>query len=86
MLGQLVSGAAPVPAACGTKIAQESGAKHYLKAEPSTVKWGYFFENTKPAMVVGSGSEVTVEMITHHAGDGKQPSHSAPVIQAAAAR
>lgn len=58
-----------MPAACSTKVAQESGAKHYLKANPSTVQWGYFFENAKPAMAVASGSEVTVEMITHHAGD-----------------
>jgi hypothetical protein len=73
VLGQVVSAAPPVPAQCGARTAQEAGGKHYLKAGPSTVKWGYFFENTKPAMVVGSGSEVTVEMITHHAGDGKGP-------------
>lgn len=71
MLGQLVSAAAapPVPARCGAKVAQESGGKYYLKAEPGTVNWGYFFENSKPALAVPSGSEVTVEMITHHAGD-----------------
>jgi len=58
-----------VPAACGAKFANEAGGKHYLKADPSTVQWGYFFENVKPSLVVPSGAEVTVEMITHHAGD-----------------
>lgn len=68
-LGQLATTSARVPAACGAKIANEAGGKHYLKADPSTVQWGYFFENVKPSLVVPSGAEVTVEMITHHAGD-----------------
>lgn len=75
LLGQqlgYVASAAPVPAACGAKIAQEAGGKFTLKASPDTVKWGYFFESAKPALAVPSGSEVTVEMITHHAGDGER--------------
>jgi hypothetical protein len=34
--------AAAVPAACSTKISQESGKKFTLKADVSTVHWGYF--------------------------------------------
>lgn len=70
-LGYIASAAAPVPAACGSRIAQEAGGKFTLKASPDTVKWGYFFESAKPALAVPSGSEVMVEMITHHAGDGE---------------
>lgn len=73
-----MSAAAPVPAACsnGGKISKEAGGKYYLKADPSTVQWGYFFENVKPSLVVPSGAEVTVEMITHHAGDVRQDTHA----------
>lgn len=43
--------------------------KFYLAANVSTVHWGYFLESAIPRLIVPSGSEVTVEMITHHAGD-----------------
>lgn len=108
--------AAAQPAACAKQtISSESGGKYVLKANSSTVAWGYFceyeqmllclnwqyasccvichcamccavlclsvvcyglgplavlpVESLKPALVVRSGAEVTVEMITHHAGD-----------------
>lgn len=58
---------ADTPAACSQqKVSQEAGGKYVLKANSSTVHWGYFFSSLKPTLVVPSGSEVTVEMITHH--------------------
>uniref|UniRef100_A0A383V546 Acetamidase n=1 Tax=Tetradesmus obliquus TaxID=3088 RepID=A0A383V546_TETOB len=58
-----------LPNVCKTSVVTESGKKYRLAANASTVHWGYFFESLKPRLVIPSGSEVTVEMITHHAGD-----------------
>jgi hypothetical protein len=53
-----------VPAQCSSpSTITESGSPLYLKAGVDTVSWGFFFENTKPAMAVPSGSTVTVEMV-----------------------
>eukprot|EP01024_Parvocaulis_polyphysoides_P034568 TRINITY_DN30620_c0_g1_i1.p1 TRINITY_DN30620_c0_g1~~TRINITY_DN30620_c0_g1_i1.p1 ORF type:complete len:492 (-),score=88.47 TRINITY_DN30620_c0_g1_i1:208-1683(-) len=43
--------------------------KHTLAGNSSTVHWGYFYDGLQPALVVKSGDEVFVEMLTHHAGD-----------------
>eukprot|EP01025_Chloroclados_australasicus_P049801 TRINITY_DN5694_c0_g1_i1.p1 TRINITY_DN5694_c0_g1~~TRINITY_DN5694_c0_g1_i1.p1 ORF type:complete len:360 (-),score=28.39 TRINITY_DN5694_c0_g1_i1:20-1021(-) len=42
---------------------------HELRANASTVHWGYFYDGLKPALVINSGDEVFVEMLSHHSGD-----------------
>ncbi|MGQ9369183.1 acetamidase/formamidase family protein [Azospirillum sp. ST 5-10] len=42
---------------------------HYLPANAETVHWGYFSKGLKPRLEVDSGDYVTVETLTHHAGD-----------------
>jgi acetamidase/formamidase len=40
-----------------------------LDATPLTVHWGYFDHDLDPVLTVPSGSVVSVQAITHHAGD-----------------
>ncbi|HEX3462322.1 MAG TPA: acetamidase/formamidase family protein [Acidimicrobiales bacterium] len=40
-----------------------------LPAEPGTVHWGYFDQDLEPVLTVPSGAIISVEAITHHAGD-----------------
>ena len=42
---------------------------HYLPANDKTVHWGYFSKSLAPRLVIHSGDIVTVETLTHHAGD-----------------
>ena len=42
---------------------------HYLPANSDTVHWGYFSKLLKPQLEVDSGDYVTIEAVTHHAGD-----------------
>jgi acetamidase/formamidase len=44
-------------------------AYHYLPANAETVHWGYFSKSLKPRIEVNSGDIVTIESLTHHAGD-----------------
>lgn len=57
-------------------LAQASASKrpaknayHYLPANSDTVHWGYFSKTLKPQVEVDSGDIVTIETLTHHAGD-----------------
>lgn len=57
-------------------LAQASAAKqpakqayHYLPANADTVHWGFFSKTLKPQVEVDSGDIVTIETLTHHAGD-----------------
>ena len=44
--------------------------RHYhVPATAETVHWGYFSKSLKPLVEVDSGDFVTVETLTHHAGD-----------------
>jgi len=45
------------------------GTEEELKLSPETVHWGFFSKNLPPVLNVTSGSEVVVEMATHHACD-----------------
>jgi hypothetical protein len=45
------------------------GASHTLEATKDTVHWGYFSKTLKPQLTIASGDTVTVEMVSHHAGD-----------------
>jgi hypothetical protein len=44
-------------------------AYHYLPANNETVHWGYFSKKLKPQVKIDSGDIVTIEALTHHAGD-----------------
>ena len=40
-----------------------------LAGNSDTVHWGYFSKLLKPRLEVNSGDYVTIEAVTHHAGD-----------------
>ena len=46
-----------------------SATVHRLPATPSTVHWGYFDPRLEPVLTVAPGDLVTIETLTHHAGD-----------------
>ncbi|ADU14127.1 acetamidase/formamidase family protein [Asticcacaulis excentricus] len=48
---------------------QRSVRHHLLPATPETIHWGYLSRHLKPALRVQSGDYVTIETLTHHAGD-----------------
>ena len=44
--------------------------RHYeVAASPETVHWGYYSKNLAPVISINSQDYVTLETITHHAGD-----------------
>ena len=45
------------------------GESWTLQATKDTVHWGYFSKTLKPQVTIKSGDSVTVEMVSHHAGD-----------------
>jgi acetamidase/formamidase len=52
------------------KLDTPSRATHWLvPASDKTVHWGYFSKNLKPLIEIGSGDYVTLECLTHQAGD-----------------
>ncbi|HLI56998.1 MAG TPA: acetamidase/formamidase family protein, partial [Actinomycetota bacterium] len=44
-------------------------AAWHLGARAGSVHWGYFDQSLPPALTVASGAIVSVETVTHHAGD-----------------
>ena len=46
-----------------------SAMQHFLPASPATVHWGYFDPRLAPTLTVSSGDLVSIETLTHHAGD-----------------
>lgn len=60
---------APALAHAQTPISRTTINHHYLPANDKTVHWGYFSKNLKPLVEVESGDFVTIEAVTHHAGD-----------------
>src|SRR5262249_23777347 len=67
--GAAFAGAGPLatPASAQPKPGQPT--YHYLPANSDTVHWGYFSKLLKPQLEVDSGDYITIEAITHHAGD-----------------
>ena len=61
------SGTLATPASAQTMPGQPT--YHYLPANSDTVHWGYFSKLLKPQLEVNSGDYVTIEAVTHHAGD-----------------
>ena len=43
--------------------------ENYLELSADNVHWGYFSKTLEPRLTISSGSEVTVEMATHHGCD-----------------
>jgi hypothetical protein len=61
------SGTLATPASAQTKPGQPT--YHYLPANSDTVHWGYFSKLLKAQLEVDSGDYITIEAVTHHAGD-----------------
>jgi acetamidase/formamidase len=61
------SGTLATPASAQTKAGQPT--YHYLPANADTVHWGYFSKLLKPQIEVDPGDYITIEAVTHHAGD-----------------
>jgi len=61
------AGTLATPASAQTKPGQPT--YHYLPANSDTVHWGYFSKLLKPQLEVDSGDYITIEAVTHHAGD-----------------
>jgi hypothetical protein len=61
------SGTLAAPASAQTRPGQPT--YHYLPANADTVHWGYFSKLLKPQLEVDSGDYITIEAVTHHAGD-----------------
>ena len=64
----LASGTAlAAPAVCTSP--QAATQHHHLPVNDQTVHWGYFSQSREPVLVIHPGDFVTVETLTHHAGD-----------------
>ena len=55
--------------AAGCDSDQKQAKHHHIPASADTVHWGYFSKNQKPKVYANSGDLVTLETLTHHAGD-----------------
>jgi acetamidase/formamidase len=59
----------------GNAMANDAAGKpavrshYYISALADTVHWGYFSKSLKPQVEIESGDFVTIETLTHHAGD-----------------
>lgn len=62
-----VEGAAAQPPECAEK--PKATRHHHLPANDKTVHWGYFSKSLAPRLIIHSADIVTVETLTHHAGD-----------------
>jgi len=63
--GSIPSTSTPVvPTGCPA-----AGCDYALTANASTVNWGFYSSMVSPALSVMSGKTVSVEMLSHHAGD-----------------
>ncbi|MDC7685057.1 acetamidase/formamidase family protein [Asticcacaulis sp. BYS171W] len=51
------------------ELPKHSVRHHFLPATPETIHWGHLSRHLKPAIRVQSGDYVTIETLTHHAGD-----------------
>ena len=51
------------------KLDGHEGTEYAVPLSASNVHWGYFSKTLDPVLTVPSGSEVTIEMATHHACD-----------------
>ncbi len=61
--------ATPALAMAQPPVGRTTVSHHYLPATDKTVHWGYFSKSLKPQVEVESGDFLTIETVTHHAGD-----------------
>lgn len=52
-----------------TSSTTDDGSPVYIEANSETTVWGYFSDAITPVAYINSGDEISVEMVTHHAGD-----------------
>lgn len=58
---------APMNEDCGNRV---TDARHFrLIGNADTVQWGYFSKTQPPVLTINSKDYVTMDLITHHAGD-----------------
>ncbi|MFV0298905.1 MAG: acetamidase/formamidase family protein [Hyphomicrobiaceae bacterium] len=69
LMGGGLSLVSPALAQTSQALQPAERAYHYLPANAETVHWGYFSKSLKPQVEVNSGDYVTIEALTHHAGD-----------------
>lgn len=68
--GATLGGIGAASLAHANSAATRSTISHYhVAATADTVHWGYFSKSLKPLVEVESGDFVTLETLTHHAGD-----------------
>lgn len=65
-LGAGLVGSSMARAADGT---MQQRSHYFIPASADTVHWGYFSKSLKPQVEISSGDFVTIETLTHHAGD-----------------
>jgi hypothetical protein len=65
--GGAAGGTLATPASAQARPGQPT--YHYLPANADTVHWGYFSKLLKPQLEADSGDYITIEAVTHHAGD-----------------
>ena len=51
------------------KLESMEEAEIHIALSNETVHWGYFSKTEEPVVTISSGSEITVEMATHHGCD-----------------
>ena len=59
----------PALAQASTVRAPTTRSHYHLPASAETVHWGYFSKSLAPQVEIDSGDFVTIEALTHHAGD-----------------
>ncbi|NMF82217.1 acetamidase/formamidase family protein [Nodosilinea sp. P-1105] len=61
----------PIESTLPTSCTSPTSSPHHYKlvASPETVHWGFYSKNLDPLVTVNSQDYVTLETITHHAGD-----------------
>jgi acetamidase/formamidase len=63
-------GIPPIEPTLSTTCSPSTTPRHYqVAASPDTVHWGFYSKNLQPIVAVNSHDYVTLETITHHAGD-----------------
>ena len=69
ILNVLCAVALVLPSVAQANLRKLDGGHSEIKLSAANVHWGYFSKTLAPVLNVTSGSEVVVEMATHHACD-----------------
>lgn len=68
-LGTLSAGLVGSSVARAADGTLQKRSHYFIPASADTVHWGYFSKSLKPQVEINSGDFVTIETLTHHAGD-----------------